>query len=252
MRDTVIHDLSKAIPLVLATELVDAYEQLVAKHRKGDLEAALLKGGRFVEHVLRVIEFVRTGCAPSEIKQVAVTIREIEKDVTLPESLRVLIPKAAYVVYNIRSKRNAIHVKEIDPTPIDVSLAVATAGWIVAELLRLYHSSDDMVVADAMLVLTRASIPMIEAINGEIFVGQTVPTKNEVLLLLAHAKPLGMSRLEIGISAKCSQPSVSKALKELTGKRLVHQARDASYFITSAGEQFLEQWVRAQASVKRH
>nr|CAD6615038.1 hypothetical protein RTCK_02750 [Rhizobium sp. TCK] len=244
MRDTVLGNLSEAIPVVLATELVDTYQQLVAKHRAGDLEAALVKGGRFVEHVLRVIEFLRTGAAPSEIKQVAVTIREIEKEVTLPESLRILIPKAANVIYNIRSKRNAIHVKEIDPTAIDVSLAVATAGWILAELLRLYHCSEDKAVADAMLALTRASIPLIEAINGETIVGQTVPAKNEVLLLLAHAKPLGMSRSEIGIAAKCSQASVSKVLKELMGKRLVHQARDARYFITSAGEQLLEQWVR--------
>lgn len=45
-----------------------------------------------------------------------------------------------------------------------------------------------------MLALTRGTIPMVESINGEIFVGRTVPAKFEMLLLLAHAKPKGMNR----------------------------------------------------------
>jgi hypothetical protein len=36
MRDAVIADLSTRVPKSLATELVEEYEQLVAKHRGGD------------------------------------------------------------------------------------------------------------------------------------------------------------------------------------------------------------------------
>ena len=244
MRDAVIADLSAHVPNLLAVELIDAYEQLVAKHRGGDLEGALTKGGRFVEHVFRLIEFFRTGAVPVEIKQVANTIKIIENDTALSDSLRILIPRAAYgMIYNIRSKRNAVHVKEIDPTPIDVSLTVAAAGWIMAELLRLYHKSDEKAVADAMLALTRGSIPLIEAIKGEIFVGSGVPAIREILLLLVHAKPDGMSRATLGNAAKCSQPSVSNALKALITKRMVHLSADKVYFITAAGEQSLDQWL---------
>src|SRR5690606_35593816 len=112
MRDAIIADLSTKIPASLATELVEAYEQLVAKHRGGDLEAALTKAGRFVVHTFRLIEHIRTGTAPAEIKQVATTIRAIEDDTTLPDPLRILIPRAAYgMIYDLRSKRNAVHVK---------------------------------------------------------------------------------------------------------------------------------------------
>ncbi|WNJ92926.1 hypothetical protein [Bosea sp. 685] len=243
MRDTIVADLSTKIPASLATELVEAYEQLVAKHRGGDFEGALTKAGRFVEHVLRVLEHIRTGAAPTEIKQVATTIQAIEKDANLPEPLRFLIPRAAGMIYGMRSKRNAVHVKETDPTAIDVSLAVAAAGWIMAELLRLYHKSDEKAVADAMLALTRGTIPMVESINGQVFVGKTVPAKVEVLLLLAHAKPKGINRTTIGNSAKCSQPSVSTALKTLGAERMVHLGADRSYYITSNGEQTLGQWL---------
>lgn len=244
MREMIIANLSSKIPTALAEELLTAYEQLVAKHRSGDLEAALTKGGRFVEHVFRTIEFLRTGTEPNEIKQVARTMQLIENDTTLSDSLRFLIPRAAYgMIYNIRSKRNAVHVKEIDPTQIDVSLTVAAAGWIMGELLRLYHKSDEGAVAEAMLSMTRGSIPLIEAINGEIFVGISVPAKNEILLLLAHAKPDGMNRTALGTAAKCSPSSVTTALKDLTNRRLVHQSADGKYFITGHGEHLLSQWV---------
>lgn len=244
MRDVIIADLSTAVPASLATELVEAYEQLVAKHRGGDHEAALTKAGRFVEHTLRLIEYVRTGAAPVEIKQVAATIRTIENDTTLPDPLRILIPRAAYgMIYDLRSKRNAVHVKETDPTAIDVALTVAAAGWIIAELLRLYHKSDEKAVSDAMLALTRGTIPMVESVNGEVFVGRTVPSRFEMLLLLAHAKPKGMDRTALGNAAKCSQPSVSTALKALASGRMVHLGADKSYYITSNGEQTLGQWL---------
>ena len=244
MRDLVIADLSTKMPAPLATDLVDAYEQLVAKHRAGDLESALTKAGRFVEHTFRMIEFVRTGTAPAEIKQVSAALQAIEKDATLIDSLRILIPRAAYgMIYDLRNKRNAVHVKETDPTEIDVALTVAAAGWIMAELLRLYHKSDERAVRDAMLALTRGSIPLVESINGEIFVGKPVPAKFEVLLLLAHAEPKGMTRTNLGNSAKCSQPSVSTALKILGAERMVHLGNDQLYYITSSGEQFLSDWV---------
>lgn len=244
MRDAIIADLATKVPTSLAAEVVEAYEQLVAKHRGGDLEAALTKAGRFVEHTFRLIEFIRTGKAPVEIKQVAATMRAIENDTALPDPLRILIPRAAYgMIYDLRSKRNAVHVKETDPTAIDIALTVAAAGWITAELLRLYHKSDEKSVADAMLALTRGTIPMVESINGEVFVGKTVPAKFEMLLLLAHAKPKGINRTALGNAAKCSQPAVSTALKALASERMVHLGADQSYYITSNGEQTLGQWL---------
>ncbi|MEQ8387372.1 MAG: hypothetical protein RLP16_05420 [Alphaproteobacteria bacterium] len=242
MKDQIESDLSSKIEPEVVGNLINAYQSLVARHRSGNLEGALTMAGRFVEHVLRAIESIRTGRAPSEIKSVNANIKFLENQTQLPEPLRILIPRVLYgMIYNLRSKRDAVHVKEIDPTPIDVSLAVMSASWVMAELLRLYHASDDRTIAAAMNVLMRTAIPFVEAINGDTFVSQKVSAETEVLLLLAHAGPDGLVRTSVGNSAKCSQPSVTRALQKLSGAslRYVHRSANGTYYITSAGEQAL-------------
>ena len=244
MRDQLILDLSAEIDQTVVNDLVETYEELVSQHRSGNLEVALTKAGRFVENTLRAIEFIRTGAILTEIKQVQATVRQIENDINLPDSLRLLIPRVVFgMMYDLRNKRDAVHVKEIDPRRIDSFLCVAAAGWVMAELLRLYHSSDDAAVTSSMLALSRTSIPYVESIDCELFVGQSVPARIEVLLLLANVSPKGMTRTAIGLAAKCSQPSVTRALKALGNDRYTHRTRSEEYFITSGGEQHLSAWM---------
>ena len=230
-------DLSAHIDAGVVDDLLSAYQELVSRHRAGDLQAALTKAGRFVEHAFRLIEFVRTGTVPTEIKSVAKTSGSIENDTSLSDSLRLLIPRVLYgMVYSVRNKRNAVHVNEIDPTEIDLVMSVAAASWVLAELLRTYHSSDDNAVGQAMAALTRTAIPFVETVDGEVIVGKDVGPRTEILLLLAHARSDGMSRTDLGQAAKCSASSVTRALQRLIGNRHVHQSASKRYFITGGGE----------------
>lgn len=246
MRDQIICDLSNHLDGAAVTSLVEAYEELIAKQRSGDLQGALLKAGRFVEHAICVIEGKRTGSVPTEIKSVAATIRAIENDVTIPEPLRLLIPHVLQaMIYTLRSKRDAVHVKEIDPRSIDIMMAVSAASWVIAELLRMYHVSDEATVGQRMLALTRTSIPFIETLDGETFVGRKVKPSIELLLLLAHASPGGLTRKALGISVKCSQPAVTRSLQSLASDRFVHQSASGSYYITSNGEAHLAEQLQS-------
>lgn len=248
LRDKISLDLSAHIDAGVVEDLLSTYDSLIARHRSGDLEGALTKAGRFVEHALRAIEFIQSSKVPAEIKSVAGTVRALENDTTLPESLRLLIPRALYgMIYNIRSKRNAVHVKEIDPRHIDVAMAVSAASWVIAELLRLYHISDEAGVEQCMLALSRTSIPFIEAIDGETIVGRKVEARTEMLLLLAHASSDGLTRTELGQSAKCSPSSVTTALKTLLDDRFIHLAASKKYFITANGETALADALTTQS-----
>jgi hypothetical protein len=236
MHDAVIRDLSAGVDAKVAAAFVGAYEKLVSSFRRGDVDDCLRAAGVFVEHALRAVEFVRTG-APPEIKSVAATVRAIEADASLDDSLRFLVARVAQVaIYEVRSKRGAVHVKGIDPRHIDASLAVHAAGWVIAEFLRLYHSSDEAVVAEAMAALVRGHVPFVETFGAERVVTTKVPCDVELLLLLARAAGEGLNRTALGQASKYASPRVSEAIGRLSGERYVHQTRDGKYHITGPGE----------------
>lgn len=244
MRDALIKDLSAAIDPKVATDLVDAYEKLVASFRRGDLDDCLRTAGLFVEHALRAVEFIRTGSAPPEIKSVAGTVKAIEGDAALGDSLRYLVPRVAQMaVYEVRSKRGAVHVKGVDPRHIDATLAVHAAAWVLAEFLRLYHSGDEKVVAEAMAALMRGHVPFVEAFGDERVVTRRVPCDVELLLLLARAAGEGLDRTALGRASKYPSQRVTEAIQRLSGDRYVHQTRDGKYHMTGPGERFLAEQV---------
>ena len=246
MREDLVRNLASRIDAMVVDDLVSAYEGLVSKHRAGDAESALTRAGKFVEHTFRALEHIRTGVAPSEIKSPAAIAKAIENDTSLSESVRLLIPRIALaMIYDIRSKRGAVHVKEIDPRDVDVALAVAAASWVMAEFVRLYHVSTESEVVSEMTALTRASIPFVEAIAGEVVVTQTVPADAEMLLLLADAAPNGLTRTQLGKAAKCGPPSVTRAVQQLENRRLVHRTDGGEFHVTGPGEAHLAAWLAA-------
>jgi hypothetical protein len=234
---------SKIDPRVVA-DILNAYEGLIQKHRALDAEAALTRAGKFVEHVFRALEFLRTGTVPAEIKSPVQTAKLLESDTSLPESVRMLIPRIALaMVYDVRSKRGAVHVKEIDPRGIDVDLSAKAASWIIAELIRLYHIDDENAVRLEMTALTRATFPLLESIDGEDFVSKKVPPRVEIQLLLGRKGGEGATRGQLGRMAKCSPPRVTEAIKSLQKDRLVHQTEKGVYHLTGTGEADLETWL---------
>ncbi len=249
MKDSVRRNLASNIDAPVVEDILRMYEGLIAKQRISDFEGALTRAGKFVEHVFRALEFIRTGTAPKEVKSPAKTAKTIENDTSLPETIRLLIPRIALaMIYDIRSKRGAVHVKEIDPRQIDVELAVNAASWIIAEFVRLYHVDEETAVTKVMAALTRTNIPAIEAIGGEEVVTRVVPPKIEILLLLARNNPDGATRRQIGKAAKCSPPRVTEALQALEKERYVHKTSGGSFHITGPGEAFLADRITAGAN----
>jgi hypothetical protein len=249
VRDLILASLSSAIEPKVAEALLASYEALMSRLRKGDLDGALSVAGKFVEHTLRALEFIRTGIAPTEIKAPQQTVKEIEKAQNLPEGLRVLIPRIAHsMIYDVRSKRGALHVKEIDPRRIDAVLSAQAASWVLAEFIRQYHVSSEAEVEQAMEMLMRPHIPFVEQFGDEHAVTTEVPCEAELLLLLARSAPRGLDRKELGKSCKYPPSTVTGALKRLDDARRVHQTRDGQYHITGPGEAHLASLIDEQAS----
>lgn len=239
MRAVIITSLSTGLNAKVAEDVVDTFLKMVADYRKGDVDACLTATGRFVDHTLRAIEFVRTGSTPSEIKSVAQTVTDIRKDNSLSDELRYLIPGIASAIYDIRSKRGVVHVKEIDPRNIDAALCVTNASWIIAELLRLYHDQDEKKIAEVMQTLMRRQVPLIEQLGPDAAVTTVVSADLEVLLLLRTVLPGGLTRKELGVSARCSAVDVTRATQKLSERRFILKTSDGVFRLTGPGEHHL-------------
>jgi hypothetical protein len=250
MRALILQSLKSAIDPAVADDLMRDYEKLVAEYRKGDPEAALNACGKFVEHVLRAIEFIRTGTAPAEIKSVAATISEIEKDGNLLESLRILMPRvASAMMFDVRSKRGAAHVKEIDPRQIDAALAAQAASWVMSEFVRLYHVGGEREVAEVMAALMRGNVPLIEHFGDEMVITTPLPAGTEVLLRVFAAEPDGIDRKALGAGVKQLSSTVTKAVRRLDAARHIHLTKPGAYRITGPGERALADKLAALAGV---
>jgi hypothetical protein len=170
--------------------------------------------------------------------------RDRETIGSLPDSIRMLVPRIALaMVYDVRSKRGAVHVKEIDPRRIDVDLAARAASWIMAELIRLYHVDDESAVQLEMTALTRATFPLLESIDGEDFVSKKVPPRVEIQLLLGRKGGEGATRTQLGKMAKCDAPRVTEAIKGLVKDRQIHLTKKGIYYLTGSGEADLMKWL---------
>jgi hypothetical protein len=240
VRALVLASLQRAFNPSVANDLVASHDKLLGEFRKGDAEAALNAAGKFVEHTLRAVEHVRTGTAPSEIKSVSTTVKAIEADGSLPESLRLLVPRiASAMLFDVRSKRGAAHVKEINPRYIDAALAAQAASWIVAEFLRLYHVADETAVAEAMAALVAGNIPLIEKFGEEMVVTTPLHPETEVLLMVAVSEPDGIDRKGLGLCVKQSAVAITRAIQKLEAARHLHKTKSGAFRITGPGEQFL-------------
>lgn len=239
MREDIERNLCSAVDSSVVRSLLTSYEKIVIGYRRGDLDSCLIDAGKFVEHTLRAIEHVRTGHAPAEIKNLANVIQQIERDQTLPDGLGAVMPRVAAMIYAIRSKRGAVHVKELDPRRIDAELCTHAASWIVAELLRLFHSDAEDAVAKAMAALVRPQLPMIEFFGREAVVTGKVPCSVELLLLIGNSAPDGIDRRTLGTSSKFPPPTVTRTLQGLQDDVLVHRTKDGRYHVTAPGQQFL-------------
>lgn len=240
MRGLVLASLERGFDPSVARDLIAVHDKLLGEFRKGDAEATLNAAGKFVEHSLRAVEHVRTGTAPREIKSVSTTIRAIEADGKLPESLRLLVPRiASAMLFDVRSKRGAAHVKEINPRYIDAALAVQAASWILAEFVRLYHVGDESAVAEAMVALVAGSVPLIEKFGDEVVVTTPLHPETEVLLMVAASEPGGIDRKGLGQCVKQSPVAITRAVQKLEAARHIHKTKSGAFRVTGPGEQTL-------------
>jgi hypothetical protein len=84
-----------------------------------------------------------------------------------PDSIRIHIPRALRIVYDIRNNRDAAHLADgIDPNLQDSSLVVGVVDWVLAEFIRLYHQADPNEAKAIVENIVTRKISAVQDFNG--------------------------------------------------------------------------------------
>lgn len=178
------------LPTGLRGELLHAFNDIVTNFRNGKWEPSELNGGKLCEVVYTILKGYTDGSYPanaSKPRDMVTACRQLEQAASsFPRSVRIQIPRVLIALYEVRNNRGVGHVGgEVDPNHMDAALVLHNARWIMAELIRVFHSVDVATATAVVETLTEREIPLIWSINGQKrILGGNFKTKEKVLLLL--------------------------------------------------------------------
>lgn len=245
--DDVRASLVRAYDAKLVDELIAAYVEAKRSNYLGGLRLSEVEGGRFCEAAFRMLQQETTGKFDRIGKQLDTQgiIANLERlpSAAHPESVRVHLPRALRLVYDIRNKRDAAHLGDgIDPNMQDATLVVSVLDWVLAEFMRLHHgvAADEAqrIVED----LVTRQVPAIQVIDAFPKVLRPELDASEyALLLLYHRGPSGAvyAELEDWVRPKM-RANLRRTLARLVDDKAFVHLSGAKYVITQKGSREVE------------
>ena len=160
-----------------------------------------------------------------------------------PDGIRIHIPRALRVVYDIRNKRDAAHLADgIDPNVQDATLVVGMLDWILAEFVRLHHGVSADQAQKIISDLVKKRVPAVQEINGFLkILNPKLQVSDRVLVLLYEC---GTRQATFDELSNWVHPKMRKNLKRTLDalehdRALIHSV-GKSYQITEAGMRDVE------------
>ncbi|WP_433292467.1 hypothetical protein ACQP2F_28085 [Actinoplanes sp. CA-030573] len=230
----------------LTAELLTAYDEAKRNFRLGKHRFSEVEGGRFCEAAYRILQ-LRVGKAFTAIGEqldsdrLSAELARIPR-ADQPKSVRVYIPRALRVVYDIRNSRNAAHLGDgIDPGLQDATLVVAVLDWVLAEFIRLsgrippeeaQRLIEGLVTREVPVIQEFGRVPMV--LRADLRAG------DHVLLLLYHVAPVPVAVSELAQWVPATMvKNLRRTLTTLQTKALVRLA-DGHAQITYAGQRHID------------
>jgi hypothetical protein len=243
------NELAATIDAPLVDELLRAYSELKINYYLGKHKPSELEGSHFAEVVIRLLQLAATGkYIPLGESLPKFDVRELDRYAQLPsanqpDSIRIHIPRAVFAIYGIRNRRGVGHVGgDVNPNLSDASLIVATCDWILAEIISLYYTSSREEAQKLVDTLVTRKVSLIQDFDGFLKVlNPKLSVPKQVLVLLYHRAAAGASKQELRQWVKTRPDNLTNALNRLEhSQKHIHSVGD-QYFITRAGEAFVEE-----------
>lgn len=227
-KNNLVSALSPPIPKEVVEHLLDDYLEIKRQFFLRRFKPSELDGGRFAESVLRWLECKDTGTFTSYGKQLGseAVIKHVENNTTLHQSERILIPRLARVLLDVRNKRNVGHpTGDVDPNYSDALFIVHGADWVLTELVRLHYSCSIDDAKKIVASINQVSIPIVADIDGFLRVQDTtLDARKKALVLLYHKAPDRVKDTQLATWLRYRNVSRFKSdvLSKLDAECLIH------------------------------
>jgi hypothetical protein len=182
----------QSLPSGLRTPLVEEYNSIVQNFSEQRWTPAELSGGKFCEIVYTILDGHAKGSFPSKPGKPAKFVdacKKLESNAHVPRSFQILIPRLLPALYEIRNNRNVGHVGgDVDPNFMDSTAVLGTANWIMAELVRVFHSVSTPEAQAIVNALTERRVPLVWQF-GDIkrVLNPKLALRDQILVLLASS-----------------------------------------------------------------
>jgi hypothetical protein len=239
---TVEQGLAKSLDAGLVHELIEAYVEAKRHFYLGGLRLSEVEGGRFCEAAFRLLQIITAGRFTPVGKQL-----DTEKLIvqlanfpagSYPDSVRVHLPRALRVVYDIRNKRDAAHLADgIDPNTQDATLVVSTLDWVLAEFVRLYHTVTANEAQQMVESLVTRRAPAVQEFAGFLKVlNPALRAKDSMLLLLYQRGTGGATYAELlGWANPKMKANLRRTLAQLVHDQAYVHYDGSKYLVTESG-----------------
>lgn len=182
------------LPSQLRQELLECYQSIITNFAEGRWEPAELNGGKFCEIVYSIVHGALVGTFPTRSMKPSNMVdacRALESLPSTPNlvgnrSLRIQIPRLLPYLYEIRNNRGVGHVGgDVNPNAADSSAVVATASWVMAELVRIFHGTTLTQAQEVVDALVSRRHPLVWSVDQtKRVLDPTLKKSDQVLLLL--------------------------------------------------------------------
>ena len=187
-------------PTQLVNELLDCYQEQKRNFFLGNHRPTEVEGGRFSEAAFRLCEHF-AGFPVTPIGRQLDTEALIRKlqglPNTLPDSIKIHIPRTLRVIYDIRNKRDAAHLADgIDPNLQDSSFVFAYLDWLLAEFIRLSGNISPDKAYALIKSITINAVPVVEDFDGFLKTLNPGFKVSEIIIVLLYHRGIDGANFE--------------------------------------------------------
>jgi hypothetical protein len=216
-----------ALPNGLRSPLIKEYKNLTQNYMEHRWEPAELSAGKICEIVFTIIKGHVDGAypsTPSKPRNMVNACRQLETEASLPRSFQILIPRMLPALYEIRNNRGVGHVgSEVDANNVDATLMLSMVNWIMAELVRVFHTGSLEEAQAAINTLAERKTPLVW--DNKTFKKVLTPGMKlkDQILLLASATDEEIKLVELmEWTESTNKVYYKKMLKSLHKDKLIH------------------------------